>query len=191
MYTLLDCIQCRKSPAIWYTEFLGSLDAVGYRDLVDLIEHDYSKDPALWKKKLEEGNDDVDDMIACNMNLITQERKDIIKYIDKVLATFAHDEESVVRSELDIRLEIDKLRQDYKQKERHLLDDLHREKHKIIREMQKRKEILLDIKRNCLYGNRVLSLESTKSTITENLLRKHEESPVIIEFHHSKLLDRM
>ena len=191
VHALLDCIQCRRNPKIWYTEFLDSLDTVGYQDLVELIEPDYSKDPALWKKKLDEGNDDVDDMIACEMNLITQERKDIIKYIDKALATFAHDEESVVRSELDIRLEIDKLRQDYKQKERLLLDDLHREKHKIIREMQKRKEILLDIKRNCLSGNRVLSLESTRATISEHLLRKYEESPVVIEFHHSKLLDRM
>ena len=191
VHTLLDCIQCRKCPTIWYTQFLDSLSACGYQDLVDLIEPDYSENPCLWKKKLEEGNDDVDDLNESEINVLTQERKNIIKFIDEALAIFAADEESIVRSEIDIRLEIDKLRQDYKQKERLLLADLHREKAKILRELQTKKELLLDIKRKSLYRNKVISLDESKSAVCENLLRKYDERPIIIEFCRSKLLERM
>lgn len=190
VHSLLDCIQCRKSPTVWYTEFLDSLDACGYQDLVNLIEPDYSKDPELWKHKLEEGYDDVDD-ICCDKNQLKAEDEEVIKYLDQALATFADDEESIVRSELDVRLEIDKLRQDYKRKEKLLLNDLQKEKQCIAGEMQKRKELLLDIKRDCLYGNKVWSLESAKSTINAKLLRKDDERPIVIEFQPSKLLDLM
>ena len=51
---LLECMQCRLNPKVWYTQFLTALETNGQRDLADLIEPDFCSDPELWTRKVDE-----------------------------------------------------------------------------------------------------------------------------------------
>lgn len=123
---LLECIQCRQRPKVWYREFLNSLSQCGQTCLAKLIEPDYTVDSDIWISKFNDSFHD-NDVLDAQERELSDNNDDTLKLLYTQLDELTEHENSVLRSVVDTQSAIDSLRKDVKKEENNLLEDLQKQ----------------------------------------------------------------
>ena len=144
---LLECIQCRQSPKIWYSEFLNSLIHCGQEDIANLLEPDYVANSDIWITK---SDDCLNEQNGPHLSQETErQQSDAVAHLQKQLEELAKHEQSVLMSETDIREILRIVNEDVKKQKLETEKELARQLSMIMNEIHKQRCVLTDKINGC------------------------------------------
>ena len=177
---LLECIQCRQSPKLWYTEFIKCLVHCGQEDIAKLIEPDFVINSDKWRIKIDECLNEQNAQGA--LHETEGQCQDTSVKVQNALDELVSHEESILKSERDIRKLLRKVDDDVMKQKCETEKELDRQLSMIMEEINKQRLALIDLMNDCPCTTDNSAENLTKASAPIRILQTSDQNPATLKY---------